>query len=316
MRGLIFNIQRHSTEDGPGIRTTLFLKGCPMRCPWCHNPEGMKGAPDLIWYEYRCIGAMDCVRSCTKGALSLSPGGLTINRHTCDVCGDCALACPSGALEVVGERYTVDEAVGEALRDRVFYEKSGGGVTLSGGEPSTQLEFCRAVMETLKREGVHVALDTCGAARWETLRNLASLADLVLYDIKLMEAERHLCYTGVPLQLVLENAREISRMGKPIWVRTPVIPGYTDSEENVRLVARFIESNLLTAERYDLLAFNNVCSAKYRRLGLNWRLEGQDLVADETMESLARAARNEWPGAVHWSGITRARPARQAAAES
>ncbi len=305
LTGMVFNIQLHSTEDGPGIRTSLFFKGCSMRCPWCHNPEGIKPSPELIWYEMRCLGAKDCLKACPKEALNLTPDGLIINRKRCDACGQCATACPASALEVIGKSYTVDELAAKALQDRVFYEKSDGGVTLSGGEASLQADFSVALMERLRKEKIHLALDTCGGTKWPTLQRLVNLADLVLYDLKTMDSAKHRKFTGIPLNLVLENARKISKTGKPMWVRTPIIPGVNDSVENIRQSARFIKGNLPTVERYDLLAFNNTCASKYQRLGLNWNLEKEGLIPEETMEKLVCAAKEEGLECVHWSGLTR-----------
>lgn len=303
--GRTFNIQFHSTEDGPGIRTTIFFKGCPMRCPWCHNPEGIKPHPELIWYEMRCFGARDCLSTCSKGALALCREGLSIDRSLCDVCGDCVKACPAAALEVMGRSYTVDELVRMVVRDKVFYDKSGGGVTLSGGEVSLQAGFAANLIAALREQGIHVALDTCGGTSWQTLRPLVEVADLVLYDLKVMDSLSHRQHTGLPLELILENARNISRMGKTMWIRTPVIPGCNDAERNIRLTARFIKDCLPTVERYDLLAFNNTCRAKYNRLGMEWTLEGTPLVPRESIERLMTVAKEEGLDFVRWSGLAK-----------
>jgi len=305
--GSIFNIQRHSTEDGPGIRTTVFLKGCPMHCPWCHNPEALRASPELVWYGVRCISDGTCLKVCPSEALSRNTDGITVDRRRCDACGVCVDACPASAFEVLGKKHTVDEVLATLCRDKVFFERSGGGVTLSGGEPAVQPVFSAAIMRAAQRAGIHVALDTCAGTSWQVLHPLIELSDLVLLDLKLMDADKHLEFTGRPLDLVLTNAREISRTGKPIWVRTPVIPGYTDSEVNIRRVARFIKQSLHSVTRYELLAFNNGCVAKYTRLGRDWSLNGADLVSEERMEFLANEARDEGLEFVRWSGMTKAR---------
>lgn len=275
-----------------------------MRCPWCHNPEGLERKPQLVWYDVRCIGARDCLAACPRGALTLTPEGMVIDRGSCDACGLCEEACPAAALEVIGRERTVEEVAAEVLRDRVFYEKSGGGVTLSGGEPALQAEFSAALSEALRSEGVHLALDTCGGVSWKKLEPLVDLADLVLYDLKVMDGEAHLKYTGIPLELVLDNARRVAAKGKPMWVRTPVIPGYTDDDENIRRIARFIHEELPPVERYDLLAFNNTCSDKYRRLDLIFPLAGHRLIAIGKMARLAEVAGKEGLSVARWSGAT------------
>jgi len=302
--GVVFNVQRYSTEDGPGIRTTVFLKGCTMRCPWCHNPEGLRRNPELVWYEVRCIGARDCLQACPTGALTLTPEGMIIDRGLCDACGKCEEACPAAALEVIGKVRTAGDVAAEALRDRVFYEKSGGGVTLSGGEPALQLDFSLALMEAVRAEGVHMALDTCGGVGGERMEPLIDLADMVLFDLKIMDPQAHLEHTGVALEMVLDNARRVYEKGKTMWIRTPVIPGYTDTEENIRAIARFIREELPNVERYDLLAFNNTCDAKYRRLDMVFPLVGEDLLPEEKMTKLAEAAREEGLPVARWSGAT------------
>lgn len=303
--GIAFNIQRFSIEDGPGIRTTVFMKGCPLRCKWCHNPEGLTMQPQLMWFDVRCIGARDCLKECPKGALRMTPDGMTIDREKCDACGLCQDACPAGALEVVGKEYTPLQAFEEVKRDDVFYKNSGGGVTVSGGEPTMQPRFV-AELSTLCREaGINTVLDTCGYGPEEVLSRLLDLSDMVLLDLKTMDEGLHREITGVELGPIKDNARLISRSETPLWVRTPVIPGYTDSEENIRAISRFINDELPSVERYDLLAFNNTCGSKYRRLDLTWEFDGEPLLTRGEMESLAKVAGDSGVRNVQWSGATR-----------
>jgi pyruvate formate lyase activating enzyme len=302
--GVTFNVQRFSTEDGPGIRTTVFLKGCPLRCAWCHNPEGLSPRPELMWYDVRCIGARDCLQACPEDALELTRDGMCIDRARCTACGACAVACPAGALEVIGREWTLDELFAEVQKDRVFYETSGGGVTLSGGEPMRQADFAFAVAHLCYETGIPVALDTCGATLWEQYERVLPLVDLVLYDLKILDGERHQASTGVDNGHILENARRIAAAGKPMWVRTPVIPGYTADAANIAALGDFIAAELPTVERWDLLAYTNLGQPKYHRLDRPYALEGAELLTRAEMEALHAIAIERVPVAV-WSGATR-----------
>ena len=285
-QGMVFNVQRFSTEDGPGIRTTVFMKGCPLRCPWCHNPEGLERDPQLIWYDVRCLGDRACIESCPQEALTLTKAGIRIDRERCDACGTCVDACPSGALELIGRTWTEADLFGEVMKDEVFYRTSGGGVTVGGGEPAAQAGFLAGFLERCKDAGLHVALDTSGAAGRGAYEKLLPFVDLVLFDLKLADPDRHRSVTGVPLEPILDNARFISGRGVPMWIRTAVIPGFTDDEGNLGALAAFAARELPSVERYDLLAFSNLCTAKYERLGLEFVLRREPLLTSERMEAL------------------------------
>jgi pyruvate formate lyase activating enzyme len=303
--GIITNIQRCSTEDGPGIRTTVFLKGCPMSCIWCHNIETIDPEPTLVWYAVKCIGYKGCVHACPENALEMTPDGIRIDREKCNVCGACEEACPTGAVKVMGKVWSSDDLVQELLRDKVFFETSRGGVTLSGGEATYQSKFAIEIAKGLQAEGIHVALDTCGYCSEKVLNDILPHVDLVLYDLKTMNPKKHEQYTGVPLKTVLDNARIIAKSKKSVWIRTPIIPEHTDDEDNIRAIARFIIDNMPTVERYDLLAFNRMCVDKYALFDLEYPLKDYDLISEETMEHLAQIARDEGLSNVVWSGMTK-----------
>lgn len=302
--GLTFNLQQFSTEDGPGIRTTVFMKGCPLRCAWCHNPEGMSPHPDLIWYDARCIGARECLRVCPENALTLASAGMQIDRERCTVCGKCSEACPASALEVIGKEWKSGKLLEELLKDKVFYETSGGGVTFSGGEPMMQADFLCEMLPRCKNAGLHVTLDTCGAVSPERYQRVVEWLDLVLFDLKIMDSAKHQQATGVGNELILNNARFLASRGVPMWIRTPIIPGYTDDHANIQAIARFICDELPTVERWDLLAYTNLGKPKYHRLDLPYALENVSLLTRGEMESVWRVAHDIVPVA-RWSGATR-----------
>ena len=302
--GILFNLQRFSTRDGPGIRTTLFFKGCPLRCAWCHNPEGLSPRPELVWYDGRCIGARDCLRACPEDALELTPQGMEIDRQRCTLCGACAQACPAAALEVIGQAWTAEALLAEVQRDAIFYETSGGGVTLSGGEPTMQAAFAARLCRLCREAGVHVALDTCGAVPWERYEMVLPWVDLVLYDLKIYDGRRHQAATGADNAAILANARRIAGAGVPLWIRTPLIPGYTADAANIAALGEFIAAELPAVQRWELLAYTNLGGPKYRRLGRPYALEGVPLLTRAEMEALHAVARAWVPTAV-WSGATR-----------
>lgn len=304
LTGITFNIQRFSTEDGPGIRTTVFMKGCPLKCAWCHNPEGISAAPQLMWFDVRCIGARDCLKACEQGALELTREGLRIDREKCTGCGACADACPAGALELVGKSWTVDALVAEAARDRVFYEESGGGVTVSGGEPLMQAEFTAAFLAACRAAGLHTALDTSAYAAPAKLHLALPHADMVLLDIKVLDPAAHRSSTGVPLEPILDNIKIIAASGLPVWVRTPVIPGHTDSDANIAAIASFIRANIPNCTRFDLLSYSNLCISKYERLGMPFALSDAPLLTPERLEELRSIAAANGAPNVTASGFT------------
>lgn len=302
MTATLFNIQRFSTEDGPGIRTTLFFQGCPLACPWCHNPEGMDAAPRIAWQAVHCVGCGDCEAACPRGGLRREDGRTVIDRAACDACGTCVDACPAGALERVGTAWEAPALVAEVLKDRPFFASSGGGVTLSGGEPLVQHRFLRTFLPRLRAEGVHVALDTSGYASETVLRPVLEEVDLVLLDLKLHDPEAHLRLAGVPLAVVLASVDRIAATGLPVWVRTPVIPGMTDGDDNVRGIAALLRERLPRVERWDLLAFSNLCGSKYAMLGLRFPLDGVPLLPRARLEALVELARGAGIGCARWSG--------------
>jgi pyruvate formate lyase activating enzyme len=312
--GRILHLQRLSTEDGPGIRTTVFFKGCPLHCAWCHNPESISMQLQTQWFSVRCIGCHTCVEICPKGCISMTETGLVLDRQVCDACGECVEACPSGAREMLGRDVSVEELVAELIKDRAFYEKSGGGVTLSGGEPTFQADFAEALLCSLKEQGISTALDTCGLASTRSLERLLAYTDLVLFDLKMLNPDLHRQFTGAGNQIILENLAYIKTYiqhqprSVALWIRTPLIPGTTDGDENLIAIGEYLSKNLADSiQRWELCAFNNLCRDQYTRLGLEWRYANTPLMSHGEVRHCEQVARSvyTYPERVLASGATR-----------
>ncbi len=286
IRGMIFDIERFAVHDGPGIRTVVFLKGCPLRCLWCHNPESIRKMQELFFFESRCIDCGNCFEVCATGAHKISNGEHIIDRALCNVCGRCARVCDAEALTIVGKRMTVGEVITEVEKDRTFYETSGGGVTLSGGEPAYQKEFSLALLKECKEGDLHTVIDTSGYVREGILKGLLEYVDLVLYDLKCLDPDKHLKFTGVPNELILNNAKVITDIGKAVIFRAPIVPGYNDSDEDIRRLGEFVE-NLKGDPKIELLPYHRLAEDKYRRLGRPYPLKGLLSPKKEHMEKLA-----------------------------
>lgn len=296
--GIILHTQRLSTEDGPGIRTTVFFKGCPLNCDWCHNPESISIKPQVQWLENQCIACYTCIETCPNGCLSNSGDGIRIDRQKCQGCGDCARACPANAIELLGTRISSAQLLPELLKDRAYYGQEGG-VTLSGGEPTFQVKFAVEILSDLNAAGIHTALDTCGLCARSTLERVYPLVDMFLFDIKLYDSVRHRQHTGQDNIVILENlqwlAQQIStdRNIKKLWIRTPLIPSVTEDSENINSIGNFIACTLNgCAIRWELCAFNNLCRDKYRRLGIEWAYASTPLLTQEALNQAGFIARS------------------------
>jgi pyruvate formate lyase activating enzyme len=263
--GIIFDVKRYAIHDGPGIRTTVFLKGCLLDCPWCHNPEGKAKESEFIWWEEKCIGCRDCRNACTKGAISFSDDSLALDRTKCDVCGACTDACPSEALKLVGRKMTVAGVLTEIEKDIPFYDQSGGGVSLSGGEPLLQPDFSYSLLKACKELGIHTAVDTCGQVDFDVLLKISRHVDLFLYDLKVINDEKHKSYTGVSNKLILENLRKLSDKGHRVVVRFPLIPGVNDHQRDIRELGELV-SSLEGAKEVSILGYHKGGVEKSKRL--------------------------------------------------
>lgn len=286
-RGTIFNIQKFSVHDGPGIRTTVFLKGCPLNCWWCHNPESQSPNQEIMFFQTRCVGCGNCLLNCSNNALLMKDGKIDTDLDKCTLCGECLRACPVGAREMVGKIVSISEVMKEIKKDLIFYDESGGGVTFSGGEPLVQLEYLKKLLDSCKQEEIHTVVDTSGYVTWERFRVILPQVDLFLYDLKLMDNERHKKFIGVSNDMILDNLEKLSETNQEIFVRIPIIPGINDDIENINQTGKFLAK--LNITQVNLLPYHNTGIDKYHRLGVAYELMGIKSPSKEKMIELSEA---------------------------
>ena len=264
---LLFDIKRYAIHDGPGIRTTLFVKGCPLRCVWCHNPESWSPQAQRLYKKGKCIGCRSCVNACPQGALELTPEGIKPTGAECILCGACADVCPALAMEICGREWSMEELMEVVEKERNVMTDSGGGVTLSGGEPLMHPDFTLPLLRELGRRGFHRAVDTTLFASPDLVREVAAECELFMADLKCMSSEEHRRYTGVPNERILENYRLVASLGKPFWVRIPLIDEVNASEENIAASASFLSSLPTRPQIVDLLPYHDIGKGKHERMG-------------------------------------------------
>ena len=286
---MIFNIQKCSIHDGTGLRTIVFFKGCPLHCAWCANPESQSYQMQIMEFPKKCIGCGECVKACKTGAIHPQEDGLRIDRSACVKCFACANICYAEAKTIVGKEMTADEIFTEVNKDRFFYEIKGGGVTFSGGEPLTQPELLYQTAKKCKQNRLHTTMETCGYGRFEDFEKALDYIDETFIDIKHMDSAVHKELTGVGNEIILSNIKAIAAKGIPIIIRTPVIPGLNDSEENITATAEFIK-DIPNINEYELLPYHNLGESKYASLGVPYTLKEVQAPSDEAMQDLVRAA--------------------------
>jgi len=283
--GIIFNIQRYSIHDGPGIRTTIFLKGCPLSCWWCQNPESQLNEQEMVFWGDRCIGCGACSTICPSDAIQIKDGIPVTEKEKCTLCGKCIEKCPALAREIIGEKLTIEEVIKEIEKDLVFYEESSGGVTFSGGEPLGQSEFLEGLLNGCREKKIHTAVDTSGYISWEILNKISPKVDLFLYDLKIMEDKRHKKYTGASNEIILENLKKLSSIHNNISVRFPVIPGINDDYQNIKKTGEFLSSLKIT--QVNLLPYHYIGIDKYKRLGRDYKLAATQPPSEEKLSEIS-----------------------------
>lgn len=291
IKGNVFNIQKYSLHDGPGIRTTIFMKGCPLKCIWCHNPESFSLEKQNIYTEHLCIHCNECLDVCPSEAINLESEGTIIDYLKCEKTGNCHEVCPTNALEMVGEEMTAEEVLREVEKDRVFYEESKGGVTFSGGEPLMQWEFVYEVAKTCKEKGIHTALDTSGFVDWKVIDRMREVIDLFLYDVKHLDNDLHIELTGVSNEKILENLERLVYLNEDVKVRIPIIPGLNNEEDHIFALRKWMSS--IGVKDIHLLPYHRTGMDKYERIGEVYSIPHVSEPKDEEMKKIKKYFENE-----------------------
>ncbi len=289
--GLIFDYRRYSIQDGPGIRTTVFFKGCPLTCVWCHNPESQHSQPELIYRNHRCIHCGSCLAECPHGAIDWQSAQPQTDLQLCTRCGLCAKVCPAEAREIAGSQMSVDAVMAVVLRDVPFYDESNGGVTFSGGEPMSQVIFLHELLTACREHGIHTALDTCGFAPWAAFESIRTLVDLFLFDLKLIDSSAHRRFTGVDNALILTNLQKLAAAGHNLRIRVPLIPNITAQPENLRQIAAFVHA-LPGSPPVDLLPYHAAAEQKYTLLKRAYPLAGVSALSPKQIDDAAALFRS------------------------
>lgn len=271
IKGIIFDIKKFAVHDGPGIRTTVFMKGCPLKCIWCHNPEGINISKEIIYYDYKCLNCQKCIQICPNNAIYKKNNKIITLNQNCNICQKCVEECPSNSRQIIGQVISVGQLIKEIEKDFIYFDSSKGGVTFSGGEPFMQPAFLTKILQECKNRDIHTTIDTSGYVESKIFSNIIDKVDLFLYDLKLLNDKQHKIYTGVSNQLIKSNLKKLTQSKKDVIIRYSLIPKITDTKDNIKLLIDFI-STLKNINEIDLLPFHNV-SEKYNRLGKEYKME-------------------------------------------